>query len=72
MSRTEDHTSGPGSTLHDNGRTVEPRRPKRRWRPEIERDRSMRAYQQNPRALRLLMSPNEIASRIEQGERFYS
>ena len=31
----------------------------RRWRPELERDRSMRAYEQNPRALTEASEPVE-------------
>lgn len=51
--RSTEALSGSLSSLHDNGRSVETRRqPKRRWKPATEYDRSMRAYEQNPRALR--------------------
>jgi hypothetical protein len=53
----EDDRVDPGPELR--GPTVPPQTsqskkqmPRRKWRPELERDRSMRAYEQNPRALR--------------------
>ncbi len=60
MSRPEDSFSpDSGESMHDNQRSSELRKVRRKWRLEIERDRSMRAYQQNPRALVFACDPCE-------------
>ncbi len=55
----ENDAVNPSTKLGSPGHDFEPRRPKRTWRPPHEYDRSMRAYQQNPRALVFACDPCE-------------
>lgn len=46
-------------SVHDKRRSGQ--KPRRKWRPEIERDRSMRAYMLNPRAVRMMQEADDAA-----------